>query len=896
MHPGCVDGYKSFVAYDRLETPVLRLTRLLIVSQQQVASFTAGSTALQTQFHRHFRTGRLWVGNRPFLRSIYPRVSQVFGCNMTDAAKSSSETGKEKAEGEVISNDVSQSQEPEGRPKRKRRSLVNGVAVVPASLLPRRNPSRKKSKSTKQEGKADVVEASGPQAVPPPRNVSKGSRIENMKGDSATPCPPPTKSVPLHKDPHKFYVEEEAHLYHNPPLPSEFKDGVAPQDLKQIPPPPPFKPLPNTGKCKWSFDEFHRVLLADFSASAATNGDFKMDPVDEMFLLETMERDDITVISEGLISFSSLNPEWWTMDYLKRVLGEEYYHKFRRFDTVVDSDGLENCVEVDGMYSMKVSQYIRYLEKRQEVMTGKGNKDPYFSFIDHDEKSHEIDAVKSALYMIDFDVNRLLPNMYSNFLKSFRLPEVLPGGTHCMMNSVTPTARPFMGPNLYVTPPAAFTHFHQDGHGTVDSGHLCLSGYNEVVMLRRLTERHKKHALMILTGDLDEALDDCAPSFFDGLYQEPHADKLGEKPQWPTVARIEECRQMGYCPSLCIVKPGQLIHINKGRLHAFRKMSASVLPDDDCHKELRQSTIDEHDLSGEQLCISLAWDWMYRGKSAAGINREICTALEAATLNRKMRRLSLGIPEFSLFQMARIFPPLQTSVSTELNKLIRCDRSAQQASTSADTSDAIIVCQGILPSLRHVIENEAQAFNDAEEKASNSRQRGERVTIAKRPNRHENTQFFPMDPYSCDGFACKLCSKELSNVYYHCDGCENLLSKDFNICQDCHKEKLFMRMLQMHPDNPKRHSTLNHTGNFHLDRTSRCPCKNGPACKFCHYCSGCSCRCHTWFTLHFRLFGREESEDLLKRVQEVVASSSSEQDKYLDNQAYLKERLDLAER
>jgi hypothetical protein len=83
---------------------------------------------------------------------------------------------------------------------------------------------------------------------------------------------------------------------------------------------------------------------------------------------------------------------------------------------------------------------------------------------------------------------------------------------------------------MYVTPPASFTHFHQDGHGTVDSGHLCLSGYNEVVILRRLTERHKKHALMILTGDLDVEENKPnmhdPPKYYDGLYEEPHADKL----------------------------------------------------------------------------------------------------------------------------------------------------------------------------------------------------------------------------------------------------------------------------------------------------------------------------------------------------------------------------------
>jgi len=69
-----------------------------------------------------------------------------------------------------------------------------------------------------------------------------------------------------------------------------------------------------------------------------------------------------------------------------------------------------------------------------------------------------------------------------------------------MMNAVNSLGRPFMGPNLYISPPTAFTHFHQDGRGTTDSGHLCLSGHNEVIMLRRLTETHKCHALQLLMG------------------------------------------------------------------------------------------------------------------------------------------------------------------------------------------------------------------------------------------------------------------------------------------------------------------------------------------------------------------------------------------------------------
>ena len=97
--------------------------------------------------------------------------------------------------------------------------------------------------------------------------------------------------------------------------------------------------------------------------------------------------------------------------------------------------------------------------------------------------------------------------------------------------------------------------------GTVDSGHLCLSGYNEVVMLRRLPERHKCNALNLLTGS--------SQSSHDTLYGLPHRDNLVRQfwfrtlvnrnllrsnftviPQdptlgWPTKESIGKCKEMG---------------------------------------------------------------------------------------------------------------------------------------------------------------------------------------------------------------------------------------------------------------------------------------------------------------------------------------------------------------
>lgn len=97
-------------------------------------------------------------------------------------------------------------------------------------------------------------------------------------------------------------------------------------------------------------------------------------------------------------------------------------------------------------------------------------------------------------------------------------------------------SRPFMGPNLYISPGGGFTHFHQDGYGTVDSGHMCLSGYNEVIMLRRLTERHKKNAIKIL----------CGKGSYDALYGRPHGDEQRERPKWPERSTIAAWEKMQY--------------------------------------------------------------------------------------------------------------------------------------------------------------------------------------------------------------------------------------------------------------------------------------------------------------------------------------------------------------
>mmetsp|Transcript_27524 Transcript_27524/g.40496 ORF Transcript_27524/g.40496 Transcript_27524/m.40496 type:complete len:1131 (-) Transcript_27524:848-4240(-) len=569
--------------------------------------------------------------------------------------------------------------------------------------------------------------------------------------------------------------------------------------------------------------------------------------------------------------------------------------------------------EMDGCFSMKVSDYIRYLDTRHAALERiallrlEADRDPVdpddeqddtfgrhvdkaldgidkletdvknnelFIYDDVNGETKSVNVVDVVLYMIDYDMVKLLPPLYEDFINKFKMPGCLPGGIHCMMNSVNAGGRPFMGPNIYLTPPGSFTHFHQDGHGTVDSGHQCLSGYNEVVMLRRLTERHKQHALQLLRGEGNgQTLSNMQ---YDALYGLPHEDGCGERPMWPDCESIERCRKMNYYPSVFILKPGQHVHINKGRLHAFRKLSPTSLPQTDCHAKLRKSIILDENLGfGEQLCMSVAWDWMFKGVTSEGTNREVASILECARLNRKHMKQSLAIPETSLLHMARNLITDIEGVKRPRLLAFGKNKKKRRKSSSSDVAkppyepDPLATLLGIFPSLEYVITRHVDALVEAERKkviASNL----QRVSIGKRPNSWENPDMFSLDPYGNGDFFCKLCSEELSNVYMHCDGCEKILNKDFNICIGCHSEGRYKVKVQMHPLNSKRHSTINHTGDFERMFRKRCPCKNGPACLNCSFCSGCSCKCHRWFTLHCRFFNISDEKILLDRAKAVI--------------------------
>jgi len=188
--------------------------------------------------------------------------------------------------------------------------------------------------------------------------------------------------------------------------------------------------------------------MADFSKHY--NPSTSIHPEDEQFMLHVMERDDVTLISQGLLDTTAIDPSLWTLQNFGASLNQDFFHRFRRFDTKVLDDGTEKIVEVDVPYSMKIMDYCRYLDQRAnyfqcEPQQQAENKD--FVFTNHMGIEQRVDVGVSALYLIDMDIKKLLPELHDDFRSAFRFPAALPGGRFCMMNKVTPDARPFMGPN-----------------------------------------------------------------------------------------------------------------------------------------------------------------------------------------------------------------------------------------------------------------------------------------------------------------------------------------------------------------------------------------------------------------------------------------------------------------
>lgn len=140
----------------------------------------------------------------------------------------------------------------------------------------------------------------------------------------------------------------------------------------------------------------------------------------------------------------------------------------------------------------------------------------------------------------------------------------------------------------------------------------------------------------------------------------------------------------------------------------------------------------------------------------------------------------------------------------------------------------------------------------------------EKLSIRGEPDTCENPDLSHCNPYGNDYF-CKLCDKELSNVYLHCNGCERLLDKDFNICVVCYQGRAYAKNLRM-CQCEGIHSVLHHIGDIGMV----CKCFAPRMCPECNFCDSCQCRCHMSFECRVRFFTKQELESLPRKIASIT--------------------------
>ena len=176
---------------------------------------------------------------------------------------------------------------------------------------------------------------------------------------------------------------------------------------------PPSDPeLPDN---KWWFDSTSRVMHVKFNGVVTDQ--------DKMNMLKMMERDDITVVSEGLIDETDMNN--FSVPAIKNEAELFHHKKFHLFEK--NEQGI--CSEIDGDYSMRISEYMDYLEDRNRTYVLKGT-------LNGKNITKEVDGKKTVIYLTDFEMKDSLRSMKTDFKETFKLPGLMPGGSHCMLKSV----------------------------------------------------------------------------------------------------------------------------------------------------------------------------------------------------------------------------------------------------------------------------------------------------------------------------------------------------------------------------------------------------------------------------------------------------------------------------
>jgi hypothetical protein len=298
-------------------------------------------------------------------------------------------------------------------------------------------------------------------------------------------------------------------------------------------------------------------------------------------------------------------------------------------------------------------------------------------------------------------------------------------------------------------------------------------------------------------------------------------------------------------------------------------MSPLKLMKSDCHSNLRQRIVADDSLVNEVVCVSIAWDWLFLGHSSKGIEEEMSVSLEAARINSTKGLHSLSVAEVCLIYLAIEYLSQYEAV---INNVERTSFIFDQLKNAAEfehdpalkRARALTVLKGILPSFSKMVKSHHNVLQQLENSEYH-------YSICQQPIANEYRQSVPTNPFGNDYF-CKVCHIELSNIYMHCDGCEDILCKDYNICTSCFTKGQHMGFYDMNATQSENKWSCFH----HIvgSGSSQCDCEKAAQqishCQLCSLCCACSCTCHQLFTLHYRFLTIEEEQRLLRSIQRSV--------------------------
>ena len=353
-------------------------------------------------------------------------------------------------------------------------------------------------------------------------------------------------------------------------------------------------------------------------------------------------------------------------------------------------------------------------------------------------------------YAIDTPLETLNPYLYKNLPTYLRFPQTLPYNVMDLSRTNTSAnARSDLGPQVFVGEASTYTRAHIDGGGLVDSVHLTVLGYNEVVIIDPLEEEDDvRNAFRIINkGDRD------------GDYTEDPHD-LGGTFVWPTHDTFEELCQAGYHPVRVVLKPGTMLHIMKGSMHIFRKMSNNLLDENDCFSEIRKNMLlelgNESNSLDSRVCLSIVWD-------ACFLN-ELCgpTAV-TETINYLQKTVKSDYFQGTCKKKGMLVFP-KTSIFNLCNYLFEEVYVNETSKNKTNVDYTLKNLRAMIPIVSEMVSNEIEYFQN-----KNSIDLESTSDISDQNCDYETTN------------TCDECNGEIFNVYYLTNHKKNAK----HVCPDC---------------------------------------------------------------------------------------------------------------